>query len=387
VSAAARLIPYNPRYLVGLALLQPERSPDLLRRAIALNEHDVRTWVRLGLEAEFERQDVVEAERCYRRATEVSHMFYARSNLANFYYRYQRNEEFFQWASSALQRAYADPSMFFAQIWAVSGDGRFNLSLIPDRAWVLNHYASFLLGTNRLNDMEPALIRALQQMTLERLRRDIFPERPYSQDAGTRAFFGYALDSILWVGRHDSAERVWTQLHSYGWLATSAPSAAAPLTNGNFRTPSFEHGFDWAFAPPSVASIDQDVESSKLRISFNGKEPETCRLLQQYVVLTPSARYRLSWVAKTESIAKNSGLQWRLFPVSDRGPASLSDLVSPDLLGLFDTGIVEKDSVWNFTAPAQPLNLLVLDYARRLGTTRPEGDLSLRLVELKRLPP
>jgi hypothetical protein len=51
-----------------------------------------------------------------------------------------------------------------------------------------------------------------------------------------------------------------------------------------------------------------------------------------------------------------------------------------------DTGAVEKDSVWGFTAPAQALNLLVLDYARRLGKVRPDGDFSLRSVELKRVP-
>jgi tetratricopeptide (TPR) repeat protein len=385
VDAAVRLIPYNPRYLVGLASLRPEHAPALLRRALTLNEYDVRSWVQLGLEAEFQRQDLAAAESCYRRAADASHMFYARSNLANFYYRYQRYPEFLHWVPLALQRAYSDPSLLFLQIWGASGDGRFNLSLMPNRAAVLNPYVSFLLQTNRLDEVEPALTRSLQQMAIEGTRADTSTPMPYAQDPGTREFCGYALDRLLLAGRWDSAQRVWTQLYKRGWLAEPAPSAASPLTNGGFRSPCFRHGFDWAFTPTAGATIDQYTESSKLRITFDGKEPEAWQLLHQFVILEPNGRYRLSWDAESESIPKNSGLQWRLVPVSDQGPAAVSDLVSSDLLGQVGSGDTERGA-WDFTAPPEPLDLLVLEYIRRFGTVRPEGDLSLRSVELKRLP-
>ncbi len=126
VSAAISLIPYNPRYLVGLAALQPEHSSALLRRALALNECDARSWVQLGLDAEFQQGDLALAEQYYLRAAEVNHMFYPASNLANFYFRYQRRNEFFEWAHHALRMAYSDPTLLFVEIWSLSDDPRFN---------------------------------------------------------------------------------------------------------------------------------------------------------------------------------------------------------------------------------------------------------------------
>ena len=137
----------------------------------------------------------------------------------------------------------------------------------------------------------------------------------------------------------------------------------------------------WVFRsglPATVQNVtfDRSLSFPRLRISFDGKEPEASRLLQQFVVLEPNRRYRLKWTAESDRIAKDSGFQWRLLPVSEQGPAETSDLVSPDLLGLTDTG------TWDFIAPAQPLNLLTLEYARRPGTVRPEGELSLSEVTL-----
>ena len=131
VSAAVGLVPYNSRYLVGLAALQPEHSSALLRRALTLNECDARSWVQLGLDAEFQQGDLVLAEQYYHRAAEVNHMFYPASNLANFYFRYQRRNEFFEWAHRALQMAYADPTLLFAEIWSLSDDPRFNAEPSP----------------------------------------------------------------------------------------------------------------------------------------------------------------------------------------------------------------------------------------------------------------
>ena len=386
VSAAVSLVPYNPRYLVGLASLQPEHSSALLNRAVALNEHDPRAWVQLGLDAEFQRQDLASAEQCYRRAAQVSQMFYPRSNLANFYYRYQRREEFFKWVPLVLQMAYSDPVFLFVQVWDLSNDGRFNESLVQDRARMLLFYAGFLLQTNRLDEAESALVHALQKMAVERVNAAEWPALPYSQDAKIRTFLGEAVDRLLFAGRHDSARRISAMLHDSGWAVEPAPSPIAPLTNGSFREPSFQHGFDWVFKPQSGVMLDQYAASSKLRIIFNGKEPEACQLLQQYLILKPNGRYRLSWDAESETIAKNSGLQWRLLPVSERGPAPTSDLVSLDVLGIADAVNAETVGTWDFTAPAEPLNLLTLEYVRRLGTVRLDGDLSLRSVALTSLP-
>jgi tetratricopeptide (TPR) repeat protein len=377
VSAAISLIPYNPRYLVGLAALQPEHSSAFLRRALTLNECDARSWVQLGLDAEFQQQDPILAERYYHRAAEVNHMFYPASNLANFYFRYQRRNEFFEWAQHALQMAFDDPTLLFVEIWSLSADSRFNASLVPDRVVLgLAAYTSFLIQTNRPDEAGDALSRLLKRAAIDRYDTDHPEAATFLSNTGFRILFGTCLDRLLMTNRYQAAQRLWAELIETNWLQTPVPTTAAPLTNGDFRQPVFGHGFDWVFLWVPNVTFDQIAVSSRLRISFDGKEPEASRLLQQFVVLEPNRRYRLQWVAESDRIPKDSGFQWRLLPVSEQGPAVTSVLVSADLLGLTDTG------TWDFTAPVQPLNLLLLDYARRPGTVRPEGELSLSGVTL-----
>jgi hypothetical protein len=380
VSAAVRLVPYNSRYLVGMASLQPEHSSELVQKAVLLNPFDVRSWVQLGLDAEFQRQDLASAEKYYLHATEVNRMFYVRSNMANFYYRYQRREEFFHWVSLALGMAYADPSFFFTQIWDASNNGRFNQRLIGDRVPILRAYSDFLIKTKRFDEAEAALVSSVQRMAVERLSRAVLPPVPYTRDPLARAFMGNALDQMLAAGRLGSATRMWTLLQANGWWAEPAPSAGKPITNGKFGSASLGHGFDWVFNPQAGVEIDQYPQSNRLRINFTGTEPEVCRILQQHIVLKPNGRYRLSWNADSEGIPKNAGLQWRVFPVTDRGPAIATELISPDLLS--ESG----EGHWDFTAPAEPLNLLTLQYDRQLGTVRVDGEVSLRSVALTLLP-
>jgi hypothetical protein len=377
VSAAVGLLPYNARYLVGLAAVQPEHSTALLKRAVRLNECDVRSWVQLGLDAEFQQGNLVLADQDYRRAAEVNHMFYPASNLANFYFRYHRRNEFFEWAHRALQMAYSDPTILFAEIWSLSEDPQFNQSLLPDRVrLVLAPYVSFLAQTNRLDEAGDALSRLLKQVTIDRYDKEQPDTAPFVSNPGYRILFGFCLDRLLITNRYQASQRIWKELVEANWLQTPNPTAAAPLSNGDFRQPVLGHAFDWAFGLTPGVTFDQIAVSSRLRITFDGKEPEAFQLLQQFVVLEPNRRYRLKWVAESDRIAKGSGFQWLLSPVSERGPAETSDLVSPDLLGLTDTG------TWDFTAPIQPLNLLTLQYARRPGTVRPEGELSLNGVTL-----
>ncbi len=377
VSAAISLVPYNPRYLAGLAALQPEQSSALLTRALAVSECDSRSWVQLGLDAEFRRGDLPLAEKYYLRAAEVDHMFYPASNLTNFYFRYQRRSEFFDWAHHALQMAYSDPTLLFGEIWALSNDPRFNQSLLPDRVHlILAPYVRFLVDANRLDAAEGALTRLLKRATIDRTDEENLMAAPFATDQAYHDLFGLSLDRLLAANRYEAAQRVWKELVEANWLQPPIPTAAAPLTNGDFRHPVFRHGFDWAFWQTPGVIFDQISFSSRLRVTFDGKQPEAFRVLQQFLVLEPNRRYRLKWTSDSDHIAKGSGLQWRLLPVSEHGPAETSDLVSRDLLGLTDT------EAWDFTAPAEPLNLLVLDYVRRPGTVRPEGELSLSGVTL-----
>ncbi|MBM3812284.1 MAG: hypothetical protein FJW20_11705 [Acidimicrobiia bacterium] len=82
------------------------------RRAVELNPHEARGWLRLGLEEEMEGR-LTEAERCLLEAARRSRKYEARWALANFYFRRWRKEEFRRWAAEALEMAYADRTPLF----------------------------------------------------------------------------------------------------------------------------------------------------------------------------------------------------------------------------------------------------------------------------------
>ena len=352
VSAAVGIVPYNSRYLVGLAALQPEHSSALRRRALELNQYDSRSWVQLGLDAEFQQRDLALAERYYLRAAEVNHMFYPASNLANFYFRYQRQKEFFEWAHRALQMAYADPTLLFTQIWSLSADPRFNESLVPERvSIVLAPYAGFLIQTNRFDAAGDALSRLLKRADIDRYDKENPYAVPFASSPGYRNFFGSSLDSLLITNRYRPAQRIWKELVEANWLSTPAPNSAFPLSNGDFRERIFGDGFDWALQPVAEVTADQIPVSSRLRISFGGRQPEACHLLQQFVVLEPSQRYRLKWTAESDRIAKDSGFVAIVARVRKRSRRDLRPgqprVTRPDRhrhLGLFRTGAAAESS-------------------------------------------
>ena len=46
------------------------------------------------------------------------------------------------------------------------------------------------------------------------------------------------------------------------------------------------------------------------RILFSGKQPESCELLRQFVVLEPGKRYSLRWEARTQGFGSPTGIEW-----------------------------------------------------------------------------
>jgi tetratricopeptide (TPR) repeat protein len=384
IALAVKLVPSNFAALVELSQLQTAHSAALLKQSLALNPRNAPGWARLGFAAEFQDHDLVLAEQSYLHAERVNRGFYSRSNLVNFYFRQQRFPEFKHWLPLALQMNSSNPRILFAELWAISTDGPSNLALIPNRPEILLAYADFLLDSHRFDDAEPALDRAMTLMNGTE-PNDLLAKYVPSVERNLD-FFGGALDRLLAGNRFESARRLAGALASKHVLPYPAPTVTAPITNGDFHIPAFHHGFDWFFMAPEGVTIDQFPESTKLRLTFNGRQPELCRLLRQDVILQPGTQYRMEWDAESESIPKNSGFTWRLIPIvttiTDNGPSATGDekdmLSSPEVLA--DHGA--SNPTWTFTAPAVPLCLLVLEYHRNLGTTRPEGELALRSISM-----
>jgi hypothetical protein len=113
----------------------------------------------------------------------------------------------------------------------------------------------------------------------------------------------------------------------------------------------------------------------RLWITLDGHQPETCDVLEQFVALSPSRKYRLRFRYQTDDIAEGSGLRWRL--ATSRGveiPSEGADLASEQ----------QADGTVRFTVPpGVQLARLALSYRRTPGTARIEGRVALESAALE----
>ncbi len=118
-------------YVAKLAEWQPDKKAALLERAVHLDPFDARSWIQLGLTAEMQQHDISAAELYYLRAAHVNHMFLPKWTLTNFYFRQQREPEFFHWAKATLEITPYSPDPVFTQMWLISQNADQIANAIP----------------------------------------------------------------------------------------------------------------------------------------------------------------------------------------------------------------------------------------------------------------
>jgi len=360
VAAAVHLQPHNADYLERLASWQPDERKALLERSIAENPFNYDALIRLGLLAEMQDGDNAAAERCYLRAASVNHMFLPRWTLANFYFRQQRADDFFHWTWQTLAVTPYASDPVFAQMRQMTQDEDLIQSAIPDRPRILLQYAWYLSNSKDYDRIPRAVNRLVHLVSKDDAAK-----------WGRDDLLALSEDHMLAAGSLQPALDVWSALKGAGWIEQSVPSGQNPLTNGDFRQPFFRHGFDWVINDNPGARLEQLPDLSELRVNLYGDEPEKMVLLQQYVAVTPGARYSMTWHQQSEELTEPSGLTWCLHSIG----GSQSDLVSGD--------VIAPNSSWDFVAPRGVKGfLLTLEYARALGTTRARGALSLKSVTM-----
>lgn len=362
VAEAVKLIPSNARYVARLAAWKPEQRVELLHRAVSLNPFDSESWIQLGLAAELDRHDPQTAERFYIRAASVDRMFLPKWTLTNFYFRRQNAAEFFRWARATLLITPYSPDPVFAQMWRMSQDAATIGAAVPDRSRILLQYAMYLSNDHRFAAIPPVV---------ERLIRTVGSGNPHAW--GRDDLVAGIEDHLLSAGDSEPALAVWASMQHGGWIHEGIPTAASPLTNGDFATPFYKHGFDWTPLQVSGVEINQFPERKSLQLSLSGEQPESCALLRQYIPVAPGHEYRMQWSATADRIGPPSGLAWHLRPVGSDGAA---EIVSGDILAA-------HGSAWLFKVPAATkLCLLTLEYARPPGTVRASGSVTLQSVSL-----
>ena len=124
---AMALLPGQSEYYARLAWLvsgdDPPKAEAALRRAVALNPWDARSWIELGLRAEARENDAA-AQRCMLRAAEMDRQFLPRWRLANYYFRHDDEAMFWHWTREAAAMVYGDANPVFRLCARVREDGK-----------------------------------------------------------------------------------------------------------------------------------------------------------------------------------------------------------------------------------------------------------------------
>jgi tetratricopeptide (TPR) repeat protein len=345
---STQLDPNNARYFTSLAEHQEAEGMDpkpALAAASRLNPLDSSVWIRRGLRAEFEG-NFAQAESFLLAAARVDKLFDPRATLANYYFRRNNPEPFWRWTREALAIHYGDLTSLFRLCWRVSDDPEFirSRALPPDRE-VLRAYVRFLLDENRLDAAEPIARQLAGAATTD--------------DAAVLLDF---VDRRL-------ALPVWNSLCARNVIPFSAVALDHPITNADFRVAPTSRGFDWR-VPPGPDIVAERASPSGLRIDLSGKEPEQCELLAQIVPLSPGKTCRLRFSYLTSGFPAESGLRWRILSAASPFLSS-EDWQQRELT--FSTGDATHAR-------------LSLAYSRVVGTSRLEGSITLRDIQMECAP-
>jgi tetratricopeptide (TPR) repeat protein len=329
-----------------------------LEAAVRLNRYHTAARIELALRAEF-AGDLRRAESLLLEAARFDRTYQPLWALANFYFRRGDRRQFFRWAHAANEMAYFDQSALFDLCWRISQDGAEILrEVIPDRVPILAQYLDFLIRQGRLEDAGAAA---------ERLFNIGGPEQ-------APLLVAYA-DALIRAQEGAAARRWWNRLAARRFIPHAPLTPEAPLANGDFRAPALGAGFDWRLAQVQGVYSELLPSAGQVRFSFSGSQPEQCRLLEQIVLLPAGRSCRLRFRYRTTAFGCPSGLGWSLTRFSDGAAVPLD---GHDLCG--DSW---REAELRLSAPPQEsLARLALDYARRPGTTRIEGELRLTGVTL-----
>jgi hypothetical protein len=366
MARAVRLDPGNARYFASLAEYQEATGLDsgaALAEACRLDPLNSSLWIRRGLRVESEG-DYTHAETFLLEAARVDKLFDPRATLTNYYFRRNNPEMFWRWAREAFSIGYGDLTSLFRLCWRQTRDAEvIRARALPPVPDVVRSYLHFLLTENRLD----AAVPIAHQLSDDGGSEDLpvlldFADRVLTQPGPARS--GAA-----------SALAVWNSLCARNVLPFSplAPDQNRALTNGDFRFPLSSRGFDWrAPETPDISAVR--VRPGGLRIDLSGKQPERCELLVQFVPLSPGKSCRLRYSYQTSGFPSQSGLEWHLSDLE----TGKDLLPSGPQLSAGDSKPVDVI----FASRNASFARLALEYSRVAGTSRPEGSVTLRDMEL-----
>jgi len=339
VARALEILPNNTAYLALRALQLEYDNQDataLLERAAMLNPLASAPRIQLGLSAET-RGDFARAEKWLLEAARVDHQFEPRWTLANFYFRWGREELFWKWMRSALEMSHGDRrSAFDLARRAAKNSEEVFARAIPQTHDAVSAFLNYEMDRHDTS-IAPIALRLAAMRT---------PEDTTVLEA--------ACDFLIQAGKTSEAEELWRRL---GHKRTGL------LNNSDFSEEPRGHGFDWR--PVQQAGVTHTQLASGHRIHLSGRQPESCELLQQAVVLEPGKRYRFRWESRTQNLGPLRGFEWTLG--NTKAVADLtSEWHSGSAVFMATVGLVH----------------ITLGYHRPTGEPRAEDSVEIRRLSL-----
>ena len=185
-------------------------------------------------------------------------------------------------------------------------------------------------------------------------------------------------DWLIREHRAKKAATIWNRLTEAKRIPFEAVDVSAPsLTNGRFETEPSSHGFDWRIAENPGVTLLRLSLGQGIRILFSGRQSENCEPLFEFVPVAGNTRYQVRFSYRTSGISAGSGLRWRVVDADTGRDLSQTDSLASD---------TEAQSRVAFVTPqTTQLVRLALSYERTPGTTRIEGFIIIREVDLYRV--
>jgi Tetratricopeptide repeat len=311
VENAAKWDPGNPRYVDTLANLvhfysenpNPNRVVELCETATRLSPHDAHYWADLGSAYDWAGRSL-DAVRAFERA----HQLFPNSpeinwRLANFYVRTNRAND----AIPLLQNVLLAGGVEDKQVFSLASNAGLDSDIImakilPARSYEWVDYLNFLLNSRNV-DAGGEVWAQLLKSGLSFKPGDAFP------------YF----DALIRAQKIDAAWQVWRELADrFPRDVGSRNSRQNLVTNGDFRFPILNGGFDWRVNPVGGATVRVDSPQGSagigsLQIDFDGAHNLDYVDVLQFVAVDPSTRYEFSAEVRTRGVTTDSGPRFQIF--------------------------------------------------------------------------
>jgi O-antigen ligase len=354
IARASALCPDNAEYHFALAQMDREHAVTHLQSALAANPYLTKARIELAGEME-DRRNLPQAEAILLEAARRDRQYAAPWAVANFYFRNDRPDRFWPWARNAAAISYGDLHPLFDLCFLLTDDAQTVLDrvVVPRRA-VESQFLDYLIEHRNLSAAGATARRFVVSAAVE--------------DRDTLLHY---VDQALAAGQIRPAREIWTGMCRRRLLPYRA-AAEETLVNGDFSLPVLNHGFDWRLTGvDGTSTAQQEEDGPAIRVSFSGKQPENCSLLSQVVPLRSGAGYTLRFQYRTADLPQDTGLLLSLgtgqgFPLNGSGERPGAEWTSAE---------------WRFRARGDA-GRVSLEYHRLPGTTRIEGAIALRRVEL-----